>query len=224
MHPKYAAYVLGGVFGLFLFAHGFVLLMHYGFGHGVLLGFSRLFNIGLEGSVPTLYASVLLLLNAILFFVLFRVTEPAYSRSVWLVLSLVFCFLAVDEYAVLHERLIDPVRERLGVDGYLYFAWVIPYAIGVALLALIVVPSIWRLGWRYRFLFGASAAVYLGGAVGVEMLGANYYQAVQEEADLKYRLFQTVEESMEFLGLIMLTFILLDLLKTRFDRIAFKLS
>src|SRR5690606_4741708 len=99
-----------------------------------------------EGSVPTLYASVLLLLNAILFFVLFRVTEPAYSRSVWLVLSLVFCFLAVDEYAVLHERLSDPVRERLGVDGYLYFAWVIPYAIGVALLALIVVPSIWRLG------------------------------------------------------------------------------
>jgi hypothetical protein len=224
MRPGDAAWVLGGVFGLLLLAHGFVLLMDFGFGHGLMFGVSRLFNMGLEGSVPTLFASLLLLINALLFFVLFRVGEAVYGRHVWLMLSLVFCFLAVDEYAVLHERLIEPVRTRLGVGGYFYFAWIIPYALAVALLALIVLPSIWRLGWRYRFLFSTSALVYLSGAVGVEMLGADHYEAVEEKADLKYRLFQTVEESLEFIGLIILTFTLLDLLRKQFDRIVFRLS
>lgn len=225
LSPKGVTYTLLGVFALLLAAHGLGLVMHYGFGHGRVFGLVPLFNMGNEHSVPTLFATLLLLASGFLFFVLFRAEDSsAYLRRVWLLLSLVFCFLAVDEYAVLHERLIGPVREGLGVGGVLHFAWVIPYAVGVAALAVFVLPAIWRLGWRYRLLFGASGVAYLGGAIGVEMLGGNYYQANNEQADLTYRLYQTVEETLEFLGVIILIHTLMTLLQSRVDSLTFQLA
>ncbi len=174
--------------------------------------------------MPTLFATLLLLANAFMFFLLYRVGEAAsFANLVWLLLATVFCFLAIDEFAALHERLIQPVRERLDVGGYLYFAWIIPYAVAVIALAVLVAVPIWRLGWRYRLLFGAAGLFYLGGSVGVEMLGGKYYEANQQQADLKYRLFQTVEESFEFTGLIVLIYTLLDLLKSRTDKVTVRL-
>jgi hypothetical protein len=123
-----------------------------------------------------------------------------------------------------HERLIRPVRTGLNVEGYLYFAWIIPYAVGVVVLAFLAVPAIWRLGWRYRVLFGTSGVVYLSGAIGVEMLGGNLYQANQEQVNLNYRLLQTVEECLEYIGLIILTFTSLDLIRTRIDHLVLRLS
>lgn len=225
LSPKRVAYALVGMFVFLLLAHGIGLLSTYGFGHDRVFGLVPLFNIALEHNVPTLFATLLLLSNGFLFFVLFRAGDTSSQREYWwLVLSLVFCFLAVDEFAVIHEGLINPLRRALGVGGYLFFAWIIPYAIGVAVLALLVVPAIWHLGWRYRFLFGASGLVYLGGAIGVEMIGGNYYQANQRQVDLNYRLLQTVEESLEFVGLIILVYTLLDLIRNRSDRLIFQLS
>jgi len=226
LSPKRVVCVLVGMFVFLLLAHGIGLVTTYGFGHDRVFGLVPLFNIALEQNVPTLFATLLLLFNGLLWFVLFRAGDTASQREYsWLILALVFCFLAVDEFAIIHERLVNRrVRTALGVDGYLFFAWVIPYAIGVAVLALLIVPAIWRLGWRYRFLLGASGLVYLGGAIGVEMIGGNYYQANQKQVDLNYRLLQTVEEFLEFSGLVILVYTLLDLIRNRSDRLVFHLS
>src|SRR5690606_19747598 len=76
-------------------------------------------------------------------------------------------------------------------------------------------PKLWRLGRRFRLLFGLSAAVFLSGAIGVEMLGGRYYEANDETFDLTYRLYQTAEEILEFTGLILLIYPQLLLLGTR---------
>lgn len=218
--PRRVALALLLLLGVVLLLHGFVLIMNYGFGHDLMLGFAPIFNLGNEHSVPTLFATLLLLLDALLFLTLFRIGEPSrYHAFVWLLLAGAFVFVALDEYAVFHERLINPLREGLDVGGYLYFAWIIPYAIGVALLGLLVGPALWRLGWRYRFLFGAAAVLYVGGAIGVEMLGGRYYEAREEQVDLTYRLFQTVEETLEYLGTILLAYTLLELISSRADSI-----
>src|SRR5690606_2124325 len=104
---------------------------------------------------------------------------------------------AVDEFAIIHERLIKPVREALGTGGLLYFAWIIPYLVAVFALAVLVGPTLWRLGGRFRLLFGLSAGLFLAGAVGVEMLGGRHYEARSGDVDLTYRLYQTVEECLE---------------------------
>lgn len=208
---------------MLLLIHGFVLVMGYGFGHQRLFGLADVFNLGKEHSVPTLFATLLLLINALLFFLLYRAgDESRYFERVWLILFLVFCFTAVDEYAVIHERLITPLRETFSLEGYLYFAWIIPYAIGVGLLGLFVAPALWRLGWRYRLLFGVAAGTFLGGAIGVEMFGGRYYESVNEQADLHYRLLQTVEECLEYAGAIILAYTLLDLLRTRLGGITLR--
>lgn len=223
--PARAAWVLSGIFLFLLVAHGTGLLMHYGLGHDHVFGLVPLFNMGREQSVPTLFATLLLLTNALLFFMLFRIDDVSrYRTFVWLLLSVAFCGVAVDEYTVMHERLIEPVREGLDVGGYLFFAWIIPYGIGVAILALVIGPAIWRLGRRYRWLFGACAVTFLGGAIGVEMLGGRYLEANQEQVDLNYRLFQTVEESLEFTGTILLIYTLLCLLRPRIKGLAIRLS
>lgn len=223
--PQRVALVLSGILAFLLLAHGVGLIMTYGFGHGRIFGLVRLFNIAVEQNVPTLFATLLLLGSGLLFLALFRVDRPSSRpRYAWLILSLVFCFLAVDEFAVIHERLITPVRQGLDVDGYLFFAWVIPYAAGVALLACAVARTIWQLGWRYRLLFGAAAVAYLGGAIGVEMLGASYSEQNLEQVDLTYRLLQTLEEILEFCGLIVLVYTLMHLLQGRSDGVTVRFS
>ena len=114
----------------------------------------------------------------------------------------------------LHELLTEPVRRQLGTSGLFLFAWIIPYSVAVLALAVWAGPQLWRLGRRFRVLFGVAAALFLCGAVGVEMLGGRYYEAHQT-FDLTYRLHQTVEETLEFCGLLVLIYTQLMLLSTR---------
>ncbi|MBL3556736.1 MULTISPECIES: hypothetical protein [Marinobacter] len=211
--------MLCGIFLALFVAHSIGLFMTYGLGHDYVKGLVPLFNIGLEGNVPTFFASLLLFFNGLLFLFLWQVSGTGETgRKTWLLLSVVFVFLSLDEFASIHELLIRPVREVAGTGGLLYFAWVIPYALLVVVLGIIVAPTLWRLGSRYRILFGTSAAIFLGGAIGVEMLGGNYFESQDGEADLNYRLFQTAEESLEFFGLIFLVYTLLDLVRARAPR------
>lgn len=190
--------------------------MTYGLGHGNVLGLVPLFNLATETNVPTFFATLLLVLNALLFaFVWWTGARREPGSRVWLFLAFVFGFLALDEFAMIHELTIEPVRNSLGTGGLLYFAWLIPYAAAVVVVGSAVAPVIWKLGNRFRALFGLAAVLYLGGAMGVEMLGGRYYEAQQATVDLRYRLFQTVEETLEFSGLIALVYALLELLRTR---------
>lgn len=212
------------VFVMLLIGHGLGLAMTYGLGHPSVFGLVPLFNIAVEQNVPTLFATLLLFANGLLFLVLSRVSDQSpRMRRVWLVLAVTFCFLAVDESVALHERLIQPVRQWLDVGGYLFFAWVIPYAAAVAILGAFVAAPLWSLGWRYRLLFGAAGLAYLGGAIGIEMIGARYFEANHEQVDLAYRLFQTLEECLEFAGLIVLVYTLLDLIRKRTHAVTVRL-
>lgn len=202
------------IFLALLAAHFVGLVLTYGFGHDQVWGLVPLFNIGLERNVPTFFASFLLFFCGLLFLLLRQLSSPAdRGTSVWLLLSLTFIFLSIDEFASIHELLIKPVREGLGAGGLLFFAWVIPYGVAVIALAFAVTPFLWSLGGRYRFLFGASAAAYLGGAIGIEMLGGAHLESQDLVIDLTYRLFQTLEESLEFTGLLILAYTLVDLIR-----------
>lgn len=223
--PVEVARILSGCLIVLLLLHGFVLVMQYGFGHDHMYGLSEIFNVGNEHSVPTLFATLMLLINTLCFLLLHRAEPPGRDlRKVWLVLFLAFAFVTVDEYAVLHERLIRPVRELLDLGGYLYFAWVLPYVAVAAALGLYVLPALWRLGHRFRRLFAVAAGCYLLGAVGIEMLGARYYEAISERVDLRYRLFQTVEETLEFVGTIILAYTLLELLRLRVHKVTLRVG
>jgi hypothetical protein len=170
------------------------------------LGLWPMFNLNAENNVPALFASMTMLAVAGLLFATSRATPSAgqSSKGGWITLGCAFVFLAIDEAVGLHERLNRPVRAALGVDGALHFAWVIPYA----LLTLVLVAGLARfllaLDSRTRRNFFVAGAVYLTGAIVLEMVGARIWVA-EGPLTRAYFVGTTCEETLEMLGIALFT-------------------
>ena len=189
-----------------------------GFEHGVVRVLFSLFFIDGEGNLPAIFSTGLFLVNAMLFLIVWRAAGLAGdSPKIWLVLAIVFVFLALDESISIHERLIDPLRLALNATGIFYYAWIIPYGIGVVLLAIVTIPVFWRMQKRIRFYFGLSAAIYLFAAIGLEMISGKYLVMMNESKDIVWILMVTLEESLEMVGLILLVYALLLLLRNTYN-------
>ncbi len=213
LQPRTVIRILGAIALLLLAANVGGLLVTHVAGHDHLGGLIPFFDFDAEQNLPTFFSACLFLVGAFLLFIVWRVRP----QLMWLVLAGVLVFLAFDELFQVHERLIRPVRELFHLSGFLFFAWVVVYGAGVLALGGAFV-SLWRrLPRHVRWWLGASAATYVVGAIGFEMLGARHYEAMQGAAgdrDLLYGVLYTVEESLEIAGLIMLIHGLLVLLQS----------
>ena len=154
------------------------------------------------------------MINAVLFLMVWRIYHVKNkTQGIWLILSGLFCFLAIDELSSFHERLAPYVASALGSSGIFYFAWIIPYGIGVVLLSILMIPIVWKFDQKTRFWFGLSAVTFVTGAIGFEMLEGWYSQIMNYEKDILYYCLMTCEESMEMAGLVMLAYASLLLLQ-----------
>jgi hypothetical protein len=200
-------------------AHLVTIAMPYifeGFEHGLVRLLFSLFFLDGEGNVPAIFSTWLFLLNAVIFLIVWKAAgRSGDSHKIWLFLSSVFVFLALDESISIHERLIDPLRQALGATGIFYYAWIIPYGVGVVLLAIVAIPVFWRMQKRIRFWFGLSAATYLVATIGLEMISGKYLVMMNEQKDIVWIFMVTVEESLEMVGLIILVYAQLLLLRDK---------
>ncbi len=167
----------------------------------------RLFNINRETSVPTWYASSLLLVAG---GVLGIVAHTKYTnrepyRRHWLGLALIFVYLSLDEGAVIHEIFTDPVQMLFDSSGPLYFAWVIVVIPLLVLFGLVYFRFWLNLPPRTRALFCLAGVIYVGGALGIEMIGSNKWY-VDGGTSLVYSAIGTLEEFCEMLGVITLIY------------------
>lgn len=169
----------------------------------------RLFNINRESSIPTWYASSLLLACAGLLAVIAH--SKGYEtgqRRYWLGLALVFLYLSIDEASEIHERLTEPLQAMFNTSGPLYFAWMVAFIPLLVVFGVVYFRFWWKLPPRYRQLFLLSACFYIGGAVGIEMVGSNmWYQ--DGGSSLLYSTIGTIEEFFEMLGAATLIYTLL---------------
>lgn len=207
------AWALAAVAAVLILMHLGWLFLKFGLGFDWLRGWMPLyisyFSLDEEHNIPTLFSTFLLLLNAGLFGTVWYVApQKVRFRHAWLFCAGLFVFLALDEFLVIHEGLIKPVRQLLGTSGPLRFAWVIPYGAGVVLIALLLGPWFFRLDSTVRRWLSISAVVYLAGAVGLEMVGA-WYWGGHLSKDLTYGLLTGLEETIEMAGLIVLVYSLL---------------
>jgi hypothetical protein len=221
LSPRSTVFRLSAIAFFLLVAHLITIWMPYifeGFDHGLVRMLFGLFFIDGEGNLPAIYSTLLFLLNAGLFLMVGKAAGRAGDpRKIWLVLSIVFVFLALDESISIHERLIDPLRATWNVTGIFYYAWIIPYGSGVVLLSIFAFPLFWRMPKRIRFWFGLSAAIYLSGAIGLEMISGKYLVMMNENKDIVWILMVTLEETLEMAGLIILTYALLLLLRHKYN-------
>ena len=221
LYPRNIVIWLSTITILLLAAHLITIATPYifgGFEHGLVRLLFSLFFLDGEGNVPAFFSTWLFLINAVIFLIVWKAAcLSGDSHKIWLFLSSVFVFLALDESISIHERLIDPLRQALGATGIFYYAWIIPYGVGVVLLAIIAIPVFWRMQKRIRFWFGLSAATYLVATIGLEMISGKYLVMMNEQKDIVWIFMVTVEESLEMAGLIILVYAQLLLLRDKYN-------
>jgi hypothetical protein len=182
-------------------------------------------DVDAEISIPTWLASSIILINAVLLAAIatHKLVIRERLRWHWLFLALVFSVLSLDETAALHNALSAALSGQLRTGGFLAYAWVIPALVLCPLGLLAYLPFILDFVGRERRLLIASAAMFLAGAVGLEMIGAKL-AGLHGQEHLAYRLSTTAEEALESFGMLAFLAALLLYARRRIGRFEITLA
>jgi hypothetical protein len=164
----------------------------------------RFFYYDLEGNIPTWFSSILLFLCAERAWWVASAARASGDRwhRHWRGLSVIFAYLSLDELVQLHEQVVVPLRTALSLGGALRFAWVVvavPLVVAFAIVYLrfLMAQPLWT-----RVAFIVSGLVYVGAAVGMEMIGALVVTAFGFRS-LLYSAASGIEEGAEMLGAVL---------------------
>jgi hypothetical protein len=179
-----------------------------------------LFDLNIEHNIPSYYSSILLLAAGVL---LLCIATWARSRRepdvrYWTGLGAIFVFLSMDEMIELHEMLTNPLRYRFDLPGFLFYAWVIPYALFALTVALVYLRFLWRLPPRTRWLIIASGAIFVLGAIGMEVATAHLLTVTSDRR--AYLLAEHLEEFLEMAGVSLFIYGLTDYIAPRYGGIS----
>lgn len=164
----------------------------------------RFFYMDKEKNLPTWFASGVLLLTT---YVLWETGTAAkafgtgYVRH-WRILAFVFAFLSLDEIAQIHE--VGSRAKIIGAEGTSYLSWIAIAAPLVIVFTVSYLRFLARLPAKVRWLIVAGGCVFVGGSVGMEIIGAftsKELVGVQTGlASMKYIVAASIEELLEMLG------------------------
>lgn len=151
---------------------------------------------GEANNVPTWFSSSVLLLCALVAGAIAHARPPQYRH--WWGIAVMLAYMSLDEAVQIHEHL----GGHIDTTGVLYFDWVIPAAALVAVIALIYLPFVRRLAAPTRNRLLLAAAIYLAGAIVME-LPLGWVTQHNGEDTLGYALIDWVEETLEMVGAVL---------------------
>jgi len=175
---------------------------------------ARLFDVDQEMNLPSIYSAVAILACSALLAVIARserlVGDPRHGRH-WRLLSLIFLGLAFDELLSFHEELIG--RVHLGAfSRFTLFSWVVVGAGLVVAVAVAFSGFLMRLPAATRRLFLLAGAMFVGGSIGVEVVGG-HVSSLAGQDNLAYMVATHVEEVLEMAGIVVFIYALLSYLR-----------
>lgn len=175
---------------MLLLVHAVLTVYHYQVAEIEWIPWRQLFDVDAENNLPTWFSGLLLGVTA--FWVWLQAGAKRAGADRWALhwrgLAIVFFVMSLDEVAGLHET-INTVSD---------VTWAIPGGIASLLIGLSYFPFLWSLPRATRNVFVLAGCLFVGGAVGVEMIGA----PMVEDA-MPYNLVTVVEEGMEMGGVIL---------------------
>lgn len=173
---------------------------------------TKYFHFNGENNFPSLFSTLLLLLGSGFLALIFLGEKgAAKGRKHWLLLSMIFIFLAIDENIQVHEKVSDFVRPLLPSDGngFFHWAWVIPYFIFFVVVSVYFLPFVKNLNPKLRKLFFVSGSLFVGGALGLELFEGYFFKLYGID-HLYNQLLYSAEEFLEMSGVILLLYALMD--------------
>lgn len=167
----------------------------------------RWLSVDAEANLPTLVNALLLLLSACASWALAATARRDGVRwwRHWALLAAAFAYLTLDELATIHEEGIGLVARYVERSGVLTFGWVLLAAPLVVVFALVNVSFLRWLPARTRWLLVAAGALYVTGALGLEMVSGHLADGRSPDLPsatdpVGYVLASQVEELLEVLG------------------------
>lgn len=185
--------------------------------------FYELFSLDGEFNIPAWYSSFTLLFCSGLLKVITAMKTKDRYFVYWKTLSWIFLYLSLDEAFSFHEILIIPsVRQSLHLNPIFFQTWVIPGAVLVGVFAFKYLKFLLHLPQKTRYLFLIAAIVYVGGGLGMEMVGGLL------RVDFGRRTLITligiiVEESLEMVGIVIFIYALLAYISSLRESIQLKI-
>ena len=197
----------------------------------------KLFDVDGEGNIPAFYSAATLLICAILLAVITtikRQTKDSYFWH-WGGLSIIFLFLTWDEAVQIHEKLMNApmlykILDWLKIEasGLLNFPWVIVGILAVIVVFIIYWKFLLSLPRKLQRLFIIAASLYVGGAIGMEMIGGlvlgNSSHLDSYQNNILYILSISLEEILEMLGVILLIYSLLKYISSLLEKITINIG
>ena len=226
INPMAIARALAAVAIFLIFTGVAAQLIKIFFVHDRFKGLIGMFDLDDETNLPSFFSTVILFIASLLLALITVLNKKRNDLYVWkwAILSLGFLFLAFDEVASIHERLGRPMRNLLGTEqlGIFHFAWVIPGIAVVGFLAIFFLKFIFYLPSKTRFNFLLAGFLYVGGAIGFELIGGSYTEA--HGRDVIYMMLSTTEESLEMGGIIFFIWSLLVYISDNFKEVQFQFN
>lgn len=177
-------------------------------------GTFKTFDVDVEASVPTWYSALALALAAVLLALIVKtLRERKQTRDLprWIALTAGFVFLSVDEIAGFHERAGKLLHAIGRFEGWLRYPWVL-CAIGATLF---LIPYFFdflkRMEPRMRRQFVVSGLIFVGGAVGMEIVGGNIREHLGKTS-FAYCVGAHIEEFFEMAGIVLFNAALIEYL------------
>jgi hypothetical protein len=217
--------LFAGMVGLLILIHTILQVIRFMTGDHSLMGLLAISSLGADVAVPSFYSAIAILFCSFLLAIIamgeFR--RRGYRAGYWLALSAIFLFLSIDEMLSIHERLIPLLRPAFEGYGALYYGWVAPYAAAVVVLFVAYARFLLGLPRLTAWLFLLSGGLYVGGAVGFEIIGG-YVAMENGTMNVPYVIVQSIEEILEMTGIVIFIYTLASYAEQRFGGISIQLS
>jgi hypothetical protein len=187
-------------------------------GRPSLFGLARLFDLNEEVTIPSLFSGLLLLTAAALLLVIAMAERGRQSLlwPYWAILSAGFVYLTFDEVVSIHEKLNRPLQDLLGLSADVT-TWVIAGGLAALAAGAFFLPFLRLLPRRHAATFVAAGILFVGSAVGMEILSTTLVGGMTYADNGAYDWVGlakvALEETGEMAGVVLFIHALLDYLR-----------
>ncbi len=196
-------------------------VINYTTEHHSLFGLIPFLNLDEELNLSTFFSGLILLFSSLLLAIIYFQKRKEKDRFYWATLSLGFLYMMFDEMFMIHERYVRPIMHKilegddLGIFNLEWLTWVIPFGIIVFILGFIFFRFWYNLPRKTRMLFFIAAVIFVGGAIGFELIEGIVVYKLGED-NLMVALTCSIQESLEIFGVIIFIKALLDYLSSNY--------
>lgn len=162
-------------------------------------GYEAVFALDREANVPTVFGAGLHLACAGVLAAIAYAHRGRRQMGHWAGLAVLFGYFCLEELTRMHDQVGQAFQALLHWDGLMHLPWLLPYGLVGVLLVVGYARFVAELPAGTRRAFVAAAALFVGGAIGLELVSAEV-AVLEGGGNVGYLALSHLEEVLEMSG------------------------